>query len=138
MDEHLDEIRLVAQDIVGCASHDEARLLVGNALEGLAQHHEVLTAAEETGSAIPTHKGIVEEAWNMLVAFLEIAYVESAVFSHFFHQLTVVVSNAQKLGKPLTKLTATTAKLPSQSHYHFLFHDIICILVTIYRVKDML
>ena len=123
MHEDLDDVRLIAQDIVGSPAHDEARPLAGDTLQGLAQHHEVLTASKHTRSAVSAHQGIVEEPGDLFIAFLQVTHIETAMLSHLLHQLTIVVSDAQNLGKSLTELATSTAELPSETYNHFLFHD---------------
>ena len=117
-DEHVDVVRVVAQDVVGHTSDDHTGAFGRHLLDDAALDGEKILVAEliVVETAPTAKKGLhhlrdgVEKAFP-LVASLEHARAESALLRGERENFFVVISNAKAFGETLADLSAAASEL---------------------------
>mgnify|MGYP000901017672 CR=1 FL=1 len=117
-DEHVDVVRVVAQDVVGHASDDHTGAFGRHLLDDTTLDGEQILVAElvVVETPAPTEEGLhhlrngVEKAFP-LVASLEHARAESALLRGERKNFFVVISNAKAFGETLADLSAAASEL---------------------------
>ena len=130
-DEDVDAAGMFAQDVVGAAAHEDARLALGQLADHVALHLEQRVVAQRVvvdrvvareRTAQIAEQGGEEPLGRLFVGLFEEFLAEAAVFGGHLDEPLVVDGDAETLGQPFADGLAAAAELTSDVDDEFFVH----------------
>jgi len=129
-DEDVDDVWLVAQDIVGTTAYEDARTLLGEVADGIALNLEQGFVAQLVAIEAGVHEGHVDveefgEQACLFVLVLKHFFAEATLLGGHVDEGTVVDGDVEFLGQQLADELATASELATYVDEVSFFHIIL-------------